>query len=117
MKAYSNKIAKFLIVFMVIINAGMVQAQTNSTAALNKKIEQLIKKMTLKEKIAMLHGNSLFSSAGVDRLGIPELTCDDGPWVFAKKYSAITGRRLTGQPIQLLFSPTARHWPQPGTRN
>src|SRR5476651_1472062 len=79
MKAYSNKIAKFLIVFTVIINAGMVQAQTNSTAALNKKIEQLIKKMTLKEKISMLHGNSLFSSDGVKRLGIPELTCDDGP--------------------------------------
>jgi beta-glucosidase len=27
----------------------------------------------------MLHGNALFSSAGVKRLGIPELTCDDGP--------------------------------------
>ncbi|OIQ74381.1 beta-glucosidase BoGH3A precursor [mine drainage metagenome] len=35
--------------------------------------------MTLEEKIAMLHGNALFSSAGVPRLGIPELTCDDGP--------------------------------------
>jgi beta-glucosidase len=27
----------------------------------------------------MLHGNALFSSDGVKRLGIPELTCDDGP--------------------------------------
>ncbi|MEO6852261.1 MAG: glycoside hydrolase family 3 C-terminal domain-containing protein, partial [Mucilaginibacter sp.] len=36
-------------------------------------------KMTLEEKIQMLHGNSLFSSAGVPRFGIPELTCDDGP--------------------------------------
>nr|MBB6141819.1 beta-glucosidase [Mucilaginibacter sp. X5P1] len=35
--------------------------------------------MTLEEKINMLHGNALFSSGGVKRLGIPELTCDDGP--------------------------------------
>ncbi|MDR6944726.1 glycoside hydrolase family 3 C-terminal domain-containing protein [Mucilaginibacter pocheonensis] len=35
--------------------------------------------MTLEEKIDMLHGNALFSSGGVKRLGIPELTSDDGP--------------------------------------
>jgi beta-glucosidase len=35
--------------------------------------------MTLEEKIAMLHGNGLFSTAGVPRLGIPELTYTDGP--------------------------------------
>ena len=35
--------------------------------------------MTLEEKVAMVHANTLFSSAGVKRLGIPDLVCDDGP--------------------------------------
>ena len=58
---------------------GNVSAQNKSEVALQNKISSIIKKMTLEEKIAMLHGNALFSSAGVKRLGIPELTCDDGP--------------------------------------
>jgi beta-glucosidase len=58
---------------------GNVSAQNKKEAALNAKISSIIKKMTLEEKIEMLHGNALFSSAGVKRLGIPELTCDDGP--------------------------------------
>ncbi len=35
--------------------------------------------MTLEEKVGMIHGNSSFTSAGVKRLGIPELTMSDGP--------------------------------------
>ncbi len=58
---------------------GNVSAQNKNEVALQNKISSIIKKMTLEEKIAMLHGNALFSSAGLKRLGIPELTCDDGP--------------------------------------
>jgi beta-glucosidase len=56
-----------------------VSAQNKNEAALQSKISSIIKKMTLEEKIGMLHGNALFSSGGVTRLGIPELTSDDGP--------------------------------------
>lgn len=56
-----------------------VSAQNKNEAALQAKITSILKKMTLEEKIEMLHGNALFSSAGVPRLGIPELTYDDGP--------------------------------------
>jgi beta-glucosidase len=55
------------------------RAQKLSEAAIEAKINSVIKKMTLAEKIEMLHGNALFSSGGVKRLNIPELTCDDGP--------------------------------------
>lgn len=54
-------------------------AQQKSEAEINAKISSIIKKMTLEEKIEMLHGNALFSSGGVPRLNIPELTMDDGP--------------------------------------
>lgn len=42
-------------------------------------IDQLISKLTLEEKIGMLHGNSMFATGGVQWLGIPELKMADGP--------------------------------------
>ncbi|HKK12338.1 MAG TPA: glycoside hydrolase family 3 N-terminal domain-containing protein, partial [Flavobacteriaceae bacterium] len=43
------------------------------------KIDSLISEMTLEEKVGMLHGNSMFATGGVERLGIPELKMADGP--------------------------------------
>jgi beta-glucosidase len=48
-------------------------------AEIAAKSGALIKKMTLEEKVGMIHGNSSFTSAGVPRLGIPEFVMSDGP--------------------------------------
>ena len=42
-------------------------------------IESLIGQLTLEEKIDMIHGDGLFRTKGVERLGIPPLTFSDGP--------------------------------------
>jgi beta-glucosidase len=55
------------------------QAQNLVNPKTEAKITALIKKMTLAEKVGMLHANSSFTSAGVKRLGIPELVTSDGP--------------------------------------
>lgn len=46
---------------------------------IEERIEDAIYRMTLEEKVKILHAQSKFSSAGVPRLGIPELWCTDGP--------------------------------------
>jgi beta-glucosidase len=43
------------------------------------RINDLLSRLTLEEKISLVHANSNFSTAGVPRLGIPELVMDDGP--------------------------------------
>lgn len=45
----------------------------------DKVIDSLINLMTLEEKSGMLHGTSMFNTAGIERLGIPELKMADGP--------------------------------------
>ena len=36
-------------------------------------------KLTLEEKIGMIHGDGLFRTMGVERLGIPPFHMSDGP--------------------------------------
>jgi beta-glucosidase len=55
------------------------KAQTKKIDGTSVKIEALLKKLTLQEKVAMLHANGVFTSSGVKRLGIPEMVTDDGP--------------------------------------
>lgn len=42
-------------------------------------IEEILKKLTLEEKIGMIHGAGLFRTEGVERLSIPPLYMSDGP--------------------------------------
>lgn len=46
---------------------------------IEKQIEDLVKELTLDEKIGMIHGAGLFRTAGVERLGIPPVKMSDGP--------------------------------------
>ena len=46
---------------------------------LDERVADALSRMTLEEKVAILHAQSKFSSPGVPRLGIPELWCTDGP--------------------------------------
>ena len=63
--------------------AAQSTAQTPVYLDVNQPIEQRIddamKRMTTEEKVGLLHAQSKFSSAGVKRLGIPEVWCSDGP--------------------------------------
>lgn len=44
-----------------------------------QRIDDALSRMTLNEKIAVIHAQSKFSSPGVKRLGFPDLWTDDGP--------------------------------------
>lgn len=55
---------------------------------IREKAEALVKKLTLEEKIGMIHGAQLFQTAGVERLGIPPLKMSDGPMGVRQDFGA-----------------------------
>ncbi len=70
--------------FMLCGVAAGAAAQTqpiylDESQGMEERVEDALKRMTLDEKIAVIHAQSKFSSAGVKRLGFPDLWTDDGP--------------------------------------
>ena len=43
------------------------------------QVEEILKQLTLEEKVGMIHGDGLFQTKGVERLGIKPLKMSDGP--------------------------------------
>lgn len=65
------------------LTAGSVSAQRplylDETKPIEQRVEDALGRMTLDEKIAVIHAQSKFSAPGVKRLGIPDMWTDDGP--------------------------------------
>lgn len=51
----------------------------DNASPVEQRIEDALSRMTLDEKIAVIHAQSKFSSPGVKRLGFPDFWTDDGP--------------------------------------
>lgn len=69
----------FLGLVSIVVGSLSIHAQAPVPPSLEQKIEALIRKMTLEEKVAMIHASSSFTSGGVARLNIPEMVMSDGP--------------------------------------
>lgn len=66
----------FVTFLLTLVSINQLLSQENS---MDRKIENILKQLTLKEKLDMCHAQSKFSSKGVARLGIPEIWMSDGP--------------------------------------
>ena len=71
-----------LVIAMAIVASASAQQlplYLNDNAPIEQRVEDALARMTLDEKIAVIHAQSKFSSPGVKRLGFPDFWTDDGP--------------------------------------
>ena len=77
MKKVSVTIASLFLLITPI--SADVPVYLDESKDISERVEDALKRMTLQEKINIIHAQSKFSAPGVPRLGIPELWCTDGP--------------------------------------
>ena len=71
-----------------------------------KRISQIISKMTLEEKIEMLHGKHYFTSEGVPSQGIAEMSYADGPFGIREEMEPLSWNPLHWSTDSATFFPT-----------
>lgn len=65
--------------FTVLSVSAQVPVYLDVNKPIEERVQDALGRMTLEEKIAMIHAQSKFSSPGAARLGIPEVWATDGP--------------------------------------
>lgn len=72
-------ISTLLLMMTTHVQAHQLPTYLDETKPVEERIEDALSRMTLEEKIAVIHAQSKFSSPGVKRLGFPDFWTDDGP--------------------------------------
>lgn len=83
-----------------------VPSQAQALLSNEAKINSIISQMTLEEKVDMLHGKHMFSSAGVERLGIADFEYADGPFGIREEMEPNSWKSLNLSTDSATFFPT-----------
>lgn len=98
----------------LLLMAGAVSCTTtpsepvkeNPLMAHESEITEIIAGMTLEEKVEMLHGKHMFSSAGIERLGIADIEYADGPFGIREEMEPHSWKSINLGTDSATFFPT-----------
>src|SRR5260370_33860134 len=78
-----------LTIMLLLVPNIFAQAPAPSQSEIEQKVNAILSKMTLEEKIDMIGGQNAFYIRGYERLGLPALKMADGP-VGGRNYGPST---------------------------
>lgn len=104
---YIITMKKTVLLLAALLCVGVAKSQqTNPLLQHEAEITEIIKSMTLEEKVNMLHGKNMFSSAGIERLGIADMEYADGPFGIREEMEPHSWTPLGWENDRATFFPT-----------
>ncbi len=91
---------------LVFISCSRETEHKSALLKYDPQIDSIITKMTLEEKIDMLHAKFMFVSAGVKRLGIADMIYTDGPFGIREEMEPKSWNPLGWETDKATFFPT-----------
>ncbi|MBN1951019.1 MAG: glycoside hydrolase family 3 C-terminal domain-containing protein [Bacteroidales bacterium] len=111
MKAFYRRTTLFLVV-LIACSAWKLQAQDPNPQlygfdeGYEATIDSIITTMSLEEKVYMVHGDGMFTSGGIARLNIPDITYTDGPTGIREELEHRSWQTMSWTTDSVTFFPT-----------
>lgn len=98
----------YTFIVITVLFSGFLNAQARKSALLqyDSQIDGILGKMTLEEKVNMLHGKHMFVSAGVEKQGIADIIYADGPFGIREEMQPDSWASLNLENDKATFFPT-----------
>lgn len=102
-----NKLLSVIVCILLLFSCSDESMQHRSALLqYDREIDGILEQMTLEEKINMLHGKYMFTSAGVERLGIEDMKYVDGPFGIREEMEPDSWTPLGWETDRATFFPT-----------
>ena len=102
----NRKLVSALLCTLLLVSCTEKQGHKSALLQYEAEIDGIIEQMTLEEKVNMMHGKYMFTSAGVERLGIADMIYTDGPFGIREEMEPDSWTPLGWENDRATFFPT-----------
>ncbi len=91
---------------LLLVSCAEDKVHKSALLKYDPEIDSIIAQMTLEEKVNMMHGKHMFTSAGIERLGIADMIYTDGPFGIREEMEPDSWTPLGWEKDRATFFPT-----------
>ncbi|MFH0843298.1 MAG: glycoside hydrolase family 3 C-terminal domain-containing protein [Bacteroidota bacterium] len=102
----NQRLISAVICTLLLVSCTEDKVHKSALLKYDSEIDGIISQMTIEEKVNMLHGKHMFTSAGIERLGITDLVYTDGPFGIREEMEPNSWTPLGWETDRATFFPT-----------